>query len=76
MHGSYKLLHINVGLSGPGAENDEPQIVHVRSDRMASHPIGSLVRFDVKPEMLRFFDPATEKAIAPATQQKVVEVIQ
>jgi multiple sugar transport system ATP-binding protein len=76
MHGSYKLLHINVGLSGPGAETAEPQIVHVRSDRMASHPIGSLVRFDVKPEMLRFFDPATEKAIAPATQQKVVEVVQ
>jgi multiple sugar transport system ATP-binding protein len=74
MHGSYKLLHVEVSQASAGA--GEPLIVHVRSDRMAPHPIGSMVRFDVKPDMLRFFDPATEKALTAAAPQKVVEVIQ
>jgi multiple sugar transport system ATP-binding protein len=73
MHGSYKLLHVNVGSVGAG---DEPNIVHVRSDRMGSHPLGSTVRFDVKPDMLRFFDPVSEKALPVGVPQKVVEVIQ
>jgi hypothetical protein len=72
MHGSYKLLHVSVGSSDDG----EPKIVHVRSDRMASHPLGSIVRFDVKPDMLRFFDPATGTTLMAAASQKVVEVIQ
>ena len=76
MHGSYKMLHISVGLSGPGAEMPSRKSSTSAAIGMASHPIGSPVRFAIKPEMVRFFDPATEKAIAPATQPKVVEVIQ
>ena len=48
MHGAYKLLHVT--LSG----ND---IIHIRADRMAHYPIGAPVRFDIQPEMVRFFDP-------------------
>jgi len=59
LHGAYRLLHVHLG-SGEGAE---PNIVHVRSDRMANLPIGATVRFDVLPEMLRFFDPGSQQAI-------------
>lgn len=58
MHGSHKLLHININQGD--AETD---IVHVRTDRMASNPIGSSVRFEIDPEMMRFFNSKTEKAI-------------
>ncbi len=58
MHGSYKLLHVTIGGSG------ESNIVHIRSDRMAPYRIGSSVRFDLDPDMVRFFDPKTEKALA------------
>lgn len=57
MHGAYKLLHVSVG---NGAGNN---IVHVRSDRLAPFTIGSSVRFDLDMNMVRFFDPKTEKAI-------------
>jgi multiple sugar transport system ATP-binding protein len=57
MHGSYKLLHVSVG------EGEEASIVHIRSDRMAPYSIGSPVRFDIDPEMVRFFDPKSERAI-------------
>lgn len=57
MHGSYKLLHISVG------EGEAASIVHIRSDRMAPYSIGSPVRFAIDPDMVRFFDPKTEKAI-------------
>ncbi len=58
MHGAYRLLHVHVGDEGA-----EPNIVHVRSDRLLSLPLGSAVRFDVLPEMIRFFDPGSQKAI-------------
>ena len=58
MHGSHKMLHINVG-----PEGGEEVIVHIRTDRMASNPIGTIVHFDIEPDMMRFFDPKTEKAI-------------
>ncbi|MBX7234866.1 MAG: ABC transporter ATP-binding protein [Caldilineales bacterium] len=57
MHGSYKLLHVSVG-EGEGAS-----IVHIRSDRMAPYTIGSPVRFDIDPDMVRFFDPKSERAL-------------
>jgi ABC-type sugar transport system ATPase subunit len=55
LHGSYSMLHLALG-------SDE-MIVHVRAARDLNLPIGAPVRFDLKPEMVRFFDPKTEKAI-------------
>ncbi len=54
MHGGYTVLHVNV---------NENEIVHIRSDRQASPAIGTPVRFDLDPEMVRFFDPRTEVAV-------------
>lgn len=54
MHGAYTMLHINL---------NENEIVHIRGDRAVSFPIGTQVRFDLKPDMVRFFHPKTEKAI-------------
>jgi multiple sugar transport system ATP-binding protein len=54
MHGAYNMLHVNM---------NEADIVHIRSDRLVSFPIGALVHFDINPEMVRFFDPKTEAAI-------------
>jgi multiple sugar transport system ATP-binding protein len=54
MHGAYTMLHVNM---------NEYDIVHIRSDRHISFPIGTPVRFDLNPEMVRFFDPTTEAAI-------------
>jgi multiple sugar transport system ATP-binding protein len=54
MHGGYTVLHVNI---------DENEIVHIRSDRQTSPAIGTPVRFDLDPEMVRFFDPRTEAAV-------------
>jgi multiple sugar transport system ATP-binding protein len=53
MHGAYTMLHVNM---------NEDDIVHLRSDRSASFPIGAPVHFDINPEMVRLFDPKTEMA--------------
>jgi multiple sugar transport system ATP-binding protein len=54
MHGAYTMLHVNM---------NEDDIVHLRSDRSVSFPIGAPVHFDINPEMVRLFDPKTEMAI-------------
>ncbi len=54
--GAYSMLHVNIN-------GDE--IVHIRSDRQLSYPIGSRVKFDLDPQMIRFFNPKTEAAIRP-----------
>jgi ABC-type sugar transport system ATPase subunit len=54
LHGGYALLHVKVG---------ENEIVHIRSDRQTSYPIGTSVRFDFDDEMIRFFNPRTEAAV-------------
>jgi multiple sugar transport system ATP-binding protein len=54
MHGAYTMLHINL---------NENEIIHIRGDRSVSSPIGTQVRFNLKPDMVRFFHPKTEKAI-------------
>jgi multiple sugar transport system ATP-binding protein len=54
LHGAYTMLHVNI--------NDH-EIIHIRSDRTAHYPIGTPVRFDLKPQMIRFFDPISEKKI-------------
>jgi len=54
MHGAYTMLHIAV---------DEQDIIHIRDDRSTARPIGTPARFEIHPEMVRFFDPETERAI-------------
>jgi multiple sugar transport system ATP-binding protein len=54
MHGAYTMLHINL---------NENEIIHIRGDRSVASPIGTQVRFNLKPDMVRFFHPNTEKAI-------------
>jgi multiple sugar transport system ATP-binding protein len=54
LQGAYTVLHVNVNTD---------DIVHIRSDRQFEHPIGSIVRFDIDPQMVRFFDPSTEMKI-------------
>lgn len=52
LYGAYTMLHISMN----------GDIVHIRSDRHTYYPIGSIVRFDLDPDMVRFFDPKTERA--------------
>ena len=54
LQGAYTVLHVNI---------NEQEIVHIRSDRQAHYPIGTSLKFDINPQMVRFFDPATELAI-------------
>ena len=56
MHGAYTVLHVNLN----GGE-----IVHIRGDRRVNYPIGTPVRFDLDPTLVRFFDPTTQKAVQP-----------
>ena len=56
LHGAYTVLHVNVNTD---------QIVHIRADRRIAYPIGTMVRFDIDPDMIRFFDPETELALRP-----------
>jgi multiple sugar transport system ATP-binding protein len=53
LHGAYTLLHLSVG----------DVLIHIRTERGIDYPLGAKVRFDLDPEMMRFFDPATEAAI-------------
>ncbi len=63
MHGSHKLLHIDVD------NGDTQSIIHLRADRMVTFPIGTSVRFSIEPEMMRFFEPKTEQAIRQEVTQ-------
>jgi multiple sugar transport system ATP-binding protein len=54
LQGAYAMLYINL--------NDD-SIVHARIDRRIKLSIGDLVRFDLNPQMVRFFDPKTENTI-------------
>lgn len=55
--GAYTMLHVTL-------DDEESEVVHIRSDRQTRYPIGTAVRFDLDPEMVRFFNPATETAIS------------
>jgi multiple sugar transport system ATP-binding protein len=54
LYGGYSMLHL---------ELPDGSIVHARSGRETSHPIGETLRFDIDPQMVRFFDPQTEVAL-------------
>lgn len=55
MHGAFTMLHLT-----PDAGNT---IVHIRAGREVNYPLNTVVRFDLEPEMVRFFDPRTERAL-------------
>jgi len=58
IHGSYSVLHVKL------ASNIEDfDIVHIRADRRITYPIGTQVKFDLDPAMVRFFNPSSEAAI-------------
>ncbi|HMR62697.1 MAG TPA: ABC transporter ATP-binding protein [Anaerolineae bacterium] len=54
LYGAYTMLHVNL---------NENTIIHIRSDRMQRYPLGTIVHFDLNPDMVRFFNPQTELAI-------------
>jgi multiple sugar transport system ATP-binding protein len=60
LQGAYSVLHVNVNTD---------DIVHIRTDRQVDHAIGSTVRFDIDPQMVRFFDPGTEIGIKREVSQ-------
>ncbi len=68
LHGSYTMLHISLNGETRSNGNGTDKIVHVRARRDMHYAIGSPVRFDLNPEMVRFFDPESEKAVAREVQ--------
>jgi multiple sugar transport system ATP-binding protein len=56
LQGAFAVLHVNV---------NSDDIVHIRTDRLINYPIGTVVHFDLIPDMVRFFHPKTEAAIKP-----------
>ncbi|MBC7809680.1 MAG: ABC transporter ATP-binding protein, partial [Burkholderiales bacterium] len=59
LHGGYTMLHL--ALSGGSTD-----LVHARASRQAAtYAIGTPVRFDLDPAMVRFFNPETELALRP-----------
>jgi ABC-type sugar transport system ATPase subunit len=53
LHGAYTMLNVSC----------DDQLVHIRAPRGVRYRIGATVRFDIDPEMVRFFHPETEAAI-------------
>ena len=66
LHGAYTMLHAS--LEGEGGRNVEDKIVHLRAAREVDHAMGAVIRFDLDPEMVRFFDPKTELALVREVQ--------
>ncbi len=54
LHGAYTMLHLNL---------DRNTMVHARVDRKVNYPIGTPLRFELDPTMIRFFDPQSEAAL-------------
>ena len=53
MHGAFSMVSLQLG----------DDIVFVRGSRDVSHTMGSTIRFNLDAEMVRFFDPKTEKSL-------------
>ncbi len=53
LHGAFTMLHLSCG----------DELVHLRAERGVNYPTGASLRFDIDPEMVRFFDPGTETAL-------------
>ena len=57
LHGAYNMMHIAL------EEENVEAMVHIRGERGYGHEIGDTARFELEPEMVRFFDPHNERAI-------------
>jgi multiple sugar transport system ATP-binding protein len=55
MHGAFTMLHVSMGSEG--------HIVHIRGERLLRYPIGTIVKIDLEPTMIRFFNSTSELAI-------------
>jgi multiple sugar transport system ATP-binding protein len=55
LYGAYTMLHVSL--------STDEEVVHIRSSRLTRHELGSTVRFDLNPDMVRFFDAKTEATI-------------
>ena len=62
LYGPYTMLHAS--LTAEANDSVETEIVHVRTRRGVVHDIGEEIRFGLNPEMVRFFDPQTQAAVA------------
>ena len=62
LHGAFNMMHVSL------EEENVEAMVHIRGERGHGHEIGDHIRFDLKPEMVRFFDPQTERAIVIAME--------
>ncbi|UCC52996.1 MAG: ABC transporter ATP-binding protein [Anaerolineaceae bacterium] len=60
LHGAYNMMHVAL------EEENVEAMVHIRGERGLGHEIGDDIRFDLQPEMVRFFDPQSERAIVIA----------
>jgi multiple sugar transport system ATP-binding protein len=58
LHGAFNMMHVAL------EEENVDAMVHIRGDRGMGHVIGDNIRFDLEPDMVRFFDPHNERAIA------------
>ena len=57
LHGAFNMMHVAL------EEENVDAMVHIRGKRGSGHEIGDDIRFRLDPEMIRFFDPVTEKAV-------------
>jgi multiple sugar transport system ATP-binding protein len=62
LHGAFNMMHVSL------EEENVEAMVHIRGERGHGHEIGDHIRFDLEPEMVRFFDPQTERAIVIAME--------
>jgi ABC-type sugar transport system ATPase subunit len=62
LHGAYTMLHLAL-------DGTAESVVHVRSARDQIFAIGTPVRFDLKPEMVRFFIPQSGQSLALETNR-------
>jgi len=61
LHGAYSMVHVTP--QGIPSDGQEQKMAHVRAHREVEHVMGSEIRFDINPDMVRFFDPKTENAL-------------
>jgi multiple sugar transport system ATP-binding protein len=57
LHGAFNMMHVSLEHENVDA------MVHIRGERGYGHQIGDTIRFELEPEMVRFFDPHNERAI-------------
>jgi hypothetical protein len=58
LHGAYTMVHLSLDRDLP-----TESVIHIRADRNIYCPVGEVTRFDLNPDMVRFFDPHTEMAV-------------